>query len=141
MLPQDKARQVLSDLRDYLGLRTHAAIARRLGVSSHTPYMWIQRGYYDPFLIKEAVPEISGDWLLTGEGEMLTPTNDRTSEELSRLRTTIRRLEMEADAARAAQQRAEKRADTVLEVLEKFTSTATRAAVSREEKPGVKIEL
>ncbi len=47
--------------------------AKQIGASQGTIGTWLTRKNFAPERIKRAIPQIDGNWLLTGEGEMLLP--------------------------------------------------------------------
>lgn len=47
--------------------------ARLMGCQSGVVSGWLRRNTYDPERIKRSFPQVDGNWLLTGEGEMLLP--------------------------------------------------------------------
>lgn len=47
--------------------------AKQMGASQGTIGTWLARKIFDPERIKRAFPQVDGNWLLTGEGEMLLP--------------------------------------------------------------------
>ncbi len=64
-----------------------AKFASRLGIKPQALSMWFTRNSFDAELIYSKCEGISGDWLLSGKGEMLREfhiTND--NEELIKLR-------------------------------------------------------
>ena len=71
MLTEEQKRQMVAQIRDYLGTFTHAEFARMMGISAQNAYVWLTRGSFNAELIAARYPEISGDWLLTGKGSML----------------------------------------------------------------------
>lgn len=50
---------------------TQAEFARKLGISVQNINSWLSRGAYNVELLAVTFPELSGDWLLTGEEPML----------------------------------------------------------------------
>lgn len=53
------------------GNKSH--FAKRLGLRAQTISGWIKRDTFDAELIYSKCQGVSGDWLLSGEGEMLRP--------------------------------------------------------------------
>lgn len=49
-----------------------------MNTSQGTIGTWIARKTFDPERIKRAFPQVDGNWLLTGEGEMLLPDDQGT---------------------------------------------------------------
>lgn len=52
--------------------------AKAMNTSQGTIGTWISRKTFDPERIKRAFPQVDGNWLLTGEGEMLLPDDQGT---------------------------------------------------------------
>lgn len=50
-----------------------------IGASQGTIGTWISRGNMNERRIKAAFPQVDGNWLLTGEGQMLLPNEDKSS--------------------------------------------------------------
>lgn len=50
-----------------------SSFAKQMGASQGTIGTWLARKIFDPERIKRAFPKVDGNWLLTGEGEMLLP--------------------------------------------------------------------
>ncbi|MCR5362428.1 MAG: helix-turn-helix domain containing protein [Bacteroidales bacterium] len=102
-------------LIDHYSGGNKSEFARMLGVSPQAINTWISRNTFDADVIYANCENLSGDWLLTGEGEMLrnigreketTGDNDRKSdtsvfldriamqaEEIGRLKARIAELE------------------------------------------------
>ena len=70
MLSADQRRAMLERIMGYYGMESQADFARRLGISPQNVSSWIARGTYNVELIAVSLPELSGDWLLTGEEPM-----------------------------------------------------------------------
>ena len=68
--------EMIMMIREHLNLRTNASFAAFLGFSPQRVSAWMIRGTFDPEILKAKCPELSGDWLLTGRGEMLTTATD-----------------------------------------------------------------
>lgn len=52
--------------------------AKAMNANQGTIGTWIARKNFDPERIKRAFPQVDGNWLLTGEGEMLLPDDQGT---------------------------------------------------------------
>ena len=63
--------EILNALIDYYSGGIKAKFAEKIGVKPQTINTWLLRGSFDTELIYSKCEYISGDWLLTGEGEML----------------------------------------------------------------------
>lgn len=57
--------------------------AKQMGASQGTIGTWLARKIFDPERIKRAFPQVNGNWLLTGEGEMLLPEEGSSSVHVS----------------------------------------------------------
>jgi len=64
----------LERLQKLFGIDTDTATAELCGVSKQTFSKWKSRGTLDIAKIKESIPELSIDWLLTGDGKPLIKT-------------------------------------------------------------------
>lgn len=62
---------MLEALISYYSSGNKAQFARRLDVRPQTINTWISRGTFDAELIYSKCDDVSGDWLLSGDGEML----------------------------------------------------------------------
>lgn len=63
----------LEQLIDAFGKGNQSSFARVSGITTSTIATWLARKIFDPERIKRAFPQVDGNWLLTGEGEMLLP--------------------------------------------------------------------
>ena len=63
----------LEQLIDAFGKGNQSSFARVSGIKTSTIATWLARKNFDPERIKRALPQVNGNWLLTGEGEMLLP--------------------------------------------------------------------
>ena len=71
----------IRQLMDYTKSVTKVELAKKLGVSSNLLHTWEKRDSPNIKKIKAALPEVSSDWLLTGEGEMLeTPRTEQVED-------------------------------------------------------------
>lgn len=71
MLTSERKKEMVVELKNYLQSSSHADFGRKLGITPQNAFVWQERGSFNAELIIEKYPEISGDWLLTGEGPML----------------------------------------------------------------------
>jgi len=124
MLSAEERRDILGRIMEHYGISSQAEMARRVGVSAQNVSSWFSRGTYNVELIAVSFPELSGDWLLTGEEPMLKA--DRTggkSETDMDLRKAI--------AAIAEEQRltakAQAQADKLLAVMHTLADAARRS--------------
>ena len=60
-----------------------SSFAKQMGASQGTIGTWLARKIFDPERIKRAFPQVDGNWLLTGEGEMLLPEEGSSSVHVS----------------------------------------------------------
>ena len=70
----NRTELIIKELMDYTKSVTKVELARKLGVTSNLLHMWEKRDTPNIRKIKEAMPEISADWLLYGEGDMIETT-------------------------------------------------------------------
>ncbi len=75
-LSAESRRKMLEDIMEHFGIESQAAFAKRLGITPQNMSSWFSRGAYNEEVLAVAFPELSGDWLLLGEGPMLKA--DRT---------------------------------------------------------------
>lgn len=71
MLTSEQRAQMLEKIIDHFGFKSQAEFARHIGISPQNINSWRTRGTYNVELLAVRFPELSGDWLLTGEGPML----------------------------------------------------------------------
>lgn len=71
MLTADERRAIVERIIKHYGIESMADFARRLGISPQNVNSWRTRGTYNVELLAVTFPELSGDWLLTGEEPML----------------------------------------------------------------------
>lgn len=64
-------RERLEALIDHYSNGKKSEFARKLGIKPQTINSWMSRDSYDIDLIYSICENLSADWLLTGEGEML----------------------------------------------------------------------
>lgn len=62
---------ILNKLKEHKNFSTDADFARYIGITPQNLRNWYDRDTYDINKLCIAFPEVSADWLLTGEGEML----------------------------------------------------------------------
>jgi hypothetical protein len=79
MLAMDKTKMI-SEVCIYFAGGNRSKFARLLGMKPQAIDAWFTRASYNAELIKQTFPEISGDWLLTGEGEMLLADRSELSD-------------------------------------------------------------
>lgn len=87
---KEKVQQNLDTLRTYAGVSSDAGLATAMGISRERLRQWRLREVYDVSVIKEAFPELSEEWLTTGEGIPFTPEGvDRLIPHLDELRALL----------------------------------------------------
>ena len=71
-----------------------AQFAAAVGITPQALSMWFTRKSFDSEAIYRAFEDVSGDWLLSGEGEMLKSVSlsVKESEELKRLKQEVKSL-------------------------------------------------
>ena len=62
---------ILDQIKDYKGISGEAELRALLGISKQRLYHWRTRGSYAPDIVHKALPELSYQWLTTGEGHYL----------------------------------------------------------------------
>ena len=65
--------EILNTLILHFAKGNQSRFARSLELSPSTVATWIARKTFDAVRIKAVFPQVNGNWLLTGEGEMLLP--------------------------------------------------------------------
>lgn len=73
----------LEQLINEFGGGNQSSFARVSGILQSTINTWMARKNFAPERIKHALPQIDGNWLLTGEGEMLLPEDGSSSVHVS----------------------------------------------------------
>jgi len=71
---------MLTRLVEHFASGNKSKFASTLGIKANTLSNWFSRGMFDPELIKASYPEVSGDWLLTGEGAMMLSEREGLSD-------------------------------------------------------------
>lgn len=61
---------MLNEIMKFYGFDSRKQFADKIGISPQNAYTWFKRGIFDAEAIFASCPEISGDWLLSGEGEI-----------------------------------------------------------------------
>ena len=62
---------ILDKLKQFLNIKTDTEFANYIGVNINTFKNWRHRGYIDYEIIKNKIPEINMNWIITGKGNML----------------------------------------------------------------------
>ena len=73
----------LEQLIDAFRKGNQSSFAKTSGIKTSTIATWLARSNFDPERIKRALPQIDGNWLLTGEGDMLLPEEGSSSVHVS----------------------------------------------------------
>lgn len=108
--------QRLEKIMEHLHFRTNVEFARFLGFSPQRSHSWIKRNVFDPELLIRKCPELSGDWLLTGKGEMLK--KDRQAQGGSpEVEALIQIVAEQQEIASRSQRQADKMIDIMNAVL------------------------
>lgn len=71
MAYKNQTEKIIIALMQYTKSSTKVELAKVLGVTSNLIHTWEKRNSPNIRTIKEAIPQINTNWLLTGEGEML----------------------------------------------------------------------
>lgn len=83
---------ILQAIKDYKGFKTNKALADFLGVNNSALSNWVARGVLDEKLIMQKIPEITLQFLRTGEYPM-TEQHDVIGNLLKRIEMLERRIE------------------------------------------------
>lgn len=70
--------EILNTLISHFANGNQSRFARTLNLSPSTVATWVSRKTFDAIRIKAVFPQVDGNWLLTGEGEMLLPDDQGT---------------------------------------------------------------
>lgn len=70
--------EILNTLILHFARGNQSQFARILNLSPSTVATWVSRKTFDAIRIKAVFPQVDGNWLLTGEGEMLLPDDQGT---------------------------------------------------------------
>lgn len=90
---------ILNKLKEYKKFSTNAEFARYIGITPQNLRNWYDRDTYDINKLCIAFPEVSAEWLMTGEGSMLRAETTASlsqgaeSEEIRKLKERIKELE------------------------------------------------
>ena len=68
----ENVSDIIERLKKATNSRNDAELARLLGIGSSRIPMWKKRGVIDMLLIAQKCERVSPEWLLTGDGEMLS---------------------------------------------------------------------
>lgn len=71
-------KSILEQLIIHFAKCNQSLFARLLGLSQSTVGTWSVRKTFNAEQIKAVFPQVDGNWLLTGEGEMLLPDDQGT---------------------------------------------------------------
>lgn len=86
----ENMQATLDALRTYAGASTDAGLAAILGISRERLRQWRLREVYDVDVIRVVFPELSSEWLTTGEGLPFTPEGvDKLIPHLDELRVLL----------------------------------------------------
>ena len=124
MLSPEQRKQILENVMSHYGYFTQADFARKLGVSTQNLNSWFIRGAYNVELLAVKCPEISGDYLLTGELPMLKA--ERGTYQNGGKEATFDDLKRAVDAITAEQKltaKAQEQADKLLAVLKTLANS------------------
>lgn len=130
MLSSDQRREMLKRIMDHYGMFTQAEFARKLGISVQNINSWLSRGAYNVELLAVTFPELSGDWLLTGEEPMLKKDRAaKTSETYHQLpagdAALMRAMETIATEQRMAV-KAQEQTDKLLSIMQSLAVSLKR---------------
>ena len=76
-MTKERKIEMLRQLAEYYGISKNVDFARYFGLSEPTAFNRMKTGYIDFEEIYERCPDISADWLLSGDGPMLRSERDR----------------------------------------------------------------
>lgn len=81
-------KDIVEQLLKHFAYGNQSQFARLLGCQQGVVAGWIRRNSIDPERIKRAFPQVDGNWLLTGEGNMLLEDEDITKAVLTTRQNT-----------------------------------------------------
>lgn len=87
--------EIIENLVNHFCGGNKAQFANKLGVKPQTINTWINRQSFDIELVYSKCEGISGDWLISGEGNMfrdLDSQKENNNEEIESLKSEIKRL-------------------------------------------------
>ena len=77
-MTQERRVEMLKQLADYYGISRNVDFARFFELSEPTAFNRLKMGVIDFEQVYEKCPDISGDWLLSGEGPMLKSEREKS---------------------------------------------------------------
>ena len=137
MLTADQRREIVERIIKHYGIESMADFARRLGMSAQNVNSWRTRGTYNVELLAVTFPELSGDWLLTGEEPMLKKDRRAPQSPLPSTFTPPMDFDLRrAIEAIAAEQRltakAQAQADKILSILNMLAASKNKPSKDAE---------
>ena len=104
VISKERRIEMMKELTEHYHLEKKADFAKKIGMSNLTAYNWIVKGDFDEVKLYEIFDgEISGEWLLSGEGPMLKseirPTQNNSADvekyknEIESLKGTLKKEE------------------------------------------------
>jgi hypothetical protein len=69
--------EILSAIQQYKGFKSDKAFAQALGITPQAFSKWRERNAFDFDKVHSAFPELSVEWLVTGQGDMLKSADDK----------------------------------------------------------------
>ena len=122
MLTAEQRRQMLERIIAHSGIESMADFARKLGMSPQNFNSWRVRGSFNAELLAVTFPELSGDWLLTGEGPMLKADRQLPPAPLPEATIDIHRALLAIAEEQKLTAKAQAQADKLLAVLHSLTA-------------------
>ena len=130
-LTPERRRQMLERIKGHFGIDSNADFARRLGISPQNINSWFARGAFNELLLATTFPELSGDWLLTGEEPMLKA--DRSAVPQGGMNDLHRALAAIAEEQKLTA-RAQSQADKLIIILQSLSATLKKLGTQADEK-------
>ena len=69
-------KDILAKIQEHKGYKSDKAFAQALGITPQTYSKWLSRNYFDVEKVRSVFPELSIEWLLTGQGDMIRGAED-----------------------------------------------------------------
>lgn len=123
MLTADQRRQMLERIIAHSGIESMADLARKLGMTPQNFSSWRVRGTFNAELLAVTFPELSGDWLLTGEGPMLKADRQQSPASITKTDIDLNRALQAIVEEQRLTAKAQAQADKLLAVLHSLTAT------------------
>lgn len=114
-------KEIVNQLIDYYCGGHKAKFAEMLGVKPQTISSWISRNKFDISLVSAKCVEISKEWLLTGNGNMLKSEQDvqtkNTKIDAASLADMVRRSQLQIDETQRQIKKSQEQLDMLFRLI------------------------